>query len=509
MMTQSAAQVTRSTKGWNNSPEKDLQVDTSNFSDYPESFEESFASESQSSPPLKPKQGAAVAQPTTTIDDLISDDEDLSEAEITPTSRSRDKQEETEEEEEGGVRPSRGDSIDTISRQRPSAREAFSSKQGLSSSHPSGLLSPVDGGDDDEVYGQLEESLQHDDDPSHSAILDESGEHVLEEDQHELNQSRRSNQEDEEDYRQLTQSSAIKRSLFNPPAPAATAATGAAPAAHNRSNEDDDDYFDDDFEESEAEEGKDDKARGDKHEEEEASYVESLEEEIEEADDEEHDFSYGGASSGDEDMLNRKNKSDEVSVPTRGSASSSSDTLFARSAARSEVAAPGRRNASGGQSAAKYDHNSSDEEDSPYLPSTNRRSTEPEKKTFAKTDENSDDEDLYPAPTSTASARGGSLFSQQKKPQLKYDDNSSRDEGSDDNDVPETGSASDFSAGGSDGESSFLHEESLERGDFDPKARGDSNEFSMSEQEISGSHVLDGFDYTTNALPPARRLGGR
>jgi hypothetical protein len=481
-------------------------VDTSNFSEYPESFEESFASESQGSPPLKPKQGTVAQPTTTTIDDLISDDEDLTEAEITPASRG--KQDRDEDGEEGDVRSSRADSIDTISRQRPAsftAREAFGSTKGH---QKSGMLSPVDG-DDDGVYGLLDESLQpDDDDPSHSAILDESGEHLHEDDQQELNHSRRSNQEDEDDYRQITQSSSIKRSLFNAPAPAP--APAAAASLNNRSNEDDDDYFDDDFEESEGGEGKHDQAHGaagGEEQEDEGSYVESLEEEIEEADDDEdQDFSYGGASSGEEDMLNRKEKKDQLSsLPTRGS--SSLEAISARPAANT---APGRR-ATPGMSAAKYDHNSSDEEDSPYLPSS-RRSVETEKKSIAKTDENSDDEDLYPSSTTAAAtaapSRGsGSLFGQQKKPQPKYDHNSGDE--SEGDDVPETGSASDFSAGGSDGESSFLHEESLERGDFDAKARGDSNEFSMSEQEISGSHILDGFDYTTNALPPARRLGGR
>ncbi len=37
----------------------------------------------------------------------------------------------------------------------------------------------------------------------------------------------------------------------------------------------------------------------------------------------------------------------------------------------------------------------------------------------------------------------------------------------------------------------------------------DENEFSMSEQEASGSHVLDdGFDYMTNALPPSTSIYG-
>lgn len=80
----------------------------------------------------------------------------------------------------------------------------------------------------------------------------------------------------------------------------------------------------------------------------------------------------------------------------------------------------------------------------------------------------------------------------------------------DEKDVPETGSATsddvdnlEFSVGGggSDGDS-FLNDDDM--GGKNGKNQ-DSNEFSMSEQEISGSHAFDGFDYMTNALPPARR----
>jgi hypothetical protein len=36
---------------------------------------------------------------------------------------------------------------------------------------------------------------------------------------------------------------------------------------------------------------------------------------------------------------------------------------------------------------------------------------------------------------------------------------------------------------------------------------GEENDFSASEQEISGSHILEDYDYTTNALPPAGAAG--
>jgi hypothetical protein len=496
-----------------------LQIETSYVSEYPESFEESVASDSEQGSPLKEtervKPGAST-QPLKTIDDLLSDDEEEGSSdhpETTPTTRGSVPQ--SDEDEFNEVRSSRADSVDTVSRQKPSSltsREAFSSSQPhnqSSKSQAQELLSPVDGDEEDEIYGQLDESIQLDD-PSHSAVLDESGDHVHEEDQHDLNQSRRSNQEDEDDYRQVTQSSAIKKSLFSSGPGATGAVKSSSPTLNpndlsNKSEEDE--YFDDDFEDSDHEqegdeEGKRGEDRGHQRpapvasggvtagEEEEGSYVESLEEDIESIEEEdENNFSYGGASSGDEDMLTRGEKK--------------KDQLPA-------VKAPFGSSRGGGGAAAqvrnlstKYDHNSSDDEDL-YIPASSTS-----RKTIAKTDENSDDDqegDVYQPSGKSQSGLSGSLFGQ-KKVQPKYDDNSDHEE--EDNDVPETGSASDFSAGGSDGEASFLHEESV-----DLKGRGlgerDSNEFSMSEQEISGSHILDdGFDYTTNALPPTRRFGGR
>jgi hypothetical protein len=497
--------VTRATKGWDDSPEKDLQIETSYVSEYPESFEESVASDSQGSP-LKEterwKQETATQQPLKTIDDLLSDDEEEGDHPETTPSRGTPADHHSDEGDEfNEVRSSRADSVDTISRQRPASltsREAFNSSQPQNQSKE--LLSPVDG-DEDEIYGQLDESVQLED-PSHSAVLDESGDHAHDDaDQHDLNQSRRSNQEDEDDYRQVTQSSMIKKSLFGSGAGGALRTTSPSPNPNDVSNKsEEDEYFDDDFEDSEHEEdeGKRGGGGGGHHvapgggdDEEEGSYVESLEEEIEEIEEDENNFSYGGASSDEEDMLTRGEKKEQLPVvkaPSRGGIGS------AVSQARSTTST-------------KYDHNSSDDEDL-YIPASTR-------KTIAKTDENSDDDDGQEegwkgnAHQSSAShgARAGSLFGQ-KKSQPKYDHNSDQD----DDDVPETGSASDFSAGHSDGEASFLHEESVER-DFDLKGRGgerDSNEFSMSEQEISGSHILDdGFDYTTNVMPPARRFGGR
>lgn len=476
-MIQSSAQVTRSSKGWDDPPSEDINIDTSYVSEYPESFEESVASESHGSPQFKSKQESAQPiQSVKTIDDLLSDDDD-DDDEKPETSPNRDHENEFDE-----VRSSRAESIDTVSRQKPSyisSREAFSHNE---PSKKSDLLSPVDG--DDDIYGQLDESIHHDD-PSHSAILDESGEHVND-DQNDLSQSRRSNQEDEDDYRQLTQSSAIKKSLFNAPPQTASNPNNRS----KRSEEDEDEYFDDDFEDTDdddhGDESKNQKNDEGKHEDE-GSYVESLEEEIEEIEEDENDFSYGGASSGDEDMLNRKDQSE-----SKNSQSSLFRTTGSTRTAKPETTVPGRKNQA--NSALKYDHNSSDDDDL-YLPTT-KRTSEPEKRTLAKTDENSDDEDMY---TPTASARTTapkSLFGQ-NKPQPKYDAESDHD------DVPETGSASDFSAGHSD-DDSFLHE-SIEH-----KGRNESTEFSMSEHEISGSHVLDaGFDYTTNALPPSRKFGGR
>lgn len=91
-----------------------------------------------------------------------------------------------------------------------------------------------------------------------------------------------------------------------------------------------------------------------------------------------------------------------------------------------------------------------------------------------------------------------------------FDDNSSDDDlhGAS---APETGSATsedidqlDFSVGGGDSESeSFLNEDDEPSGRRGNKG-GESTEFSASENEISGSHGLDGFDYTTNAAPPRK-----
>lgn len=415
---------------------------------------------------MKPLQQAPI--PVKTIDDLLSDDEDYPE-----TSPQRDHDSEIEE-----VRSSRADSIDTISRQKPSSissREAFLQNE---SAKKTDLLSPVEG-DDDDIYGHLDESIQHDD-PSHSAILDESGDHANN-DQNELSHSRRSNQEEEDDYYQIKQSSTIKQSLFSQP----VQSTSNPNNRSKKSEEDEDEYFDDDFEDTDEEGGDLKNKEENKGNEDEESFVESLQEEIEEIEEDDNDFSYGGASSGDEDMLNRKDKPE----------SKNSQDLFFRSSVPSrttkpETTIPGRKNQP--SSGLKYDHNSSDDEDL-YIPRS-QKSSEVEKKTLAKTDENSDDEDMYKPATSTAPK---SLFGQ-KKPQPKYDIESDHD------DVPETGSASDFSAGHSDDGESFLHE-SIEH-----KGRTDTSEFSMSEQEISGSHILDhGFDYTTNALPPSRKFGGR
>ena len=74
-----------------------------------------------------------------------------------------------------------------------------------------------------------------------------------------------------------------------------------------------------------------------------------------------------------------------------------------------------------------------------------------------------------------------------------------------DSEGPETSVISealdDFSVADDGSESeSFLAESQAQRED-------NSHDFSASENEISGSHVLDLYDYKTNALPPMRRGG--
>ena len=59
----------------------------------------------------------------------------------------------------------------------------------------------------------------------------------------------------------------------------------------------------------------------------------------------------------------------------------------------------------------------------------------------------------------------------------------------------------DFSVADDGSESeSFLAESQARRED-------QSHDFSVSENEVSGSHVLDQYDYKTNAMPPMRRSG--
>mmetsp|Transcript_3806 Transcript_3806/g.5912 ORF Transcript_3806/g.5912 Transcript_3806/m.5912 type:complete len:776 (+) Transcript_3806:85-2412(+) len=214
----------------------------------------------------------------------------------------------------------------------------------------------------------------------------------------------------------------------------------------NPDNSDEDDYDDygDDFEDG----GDDDDA--------EVSIAESLEEEL----------SFGAASS---------------------EGNSSGDEGFGGGMARTssgllpKPSEEGKRD--GSLAVSDFDYNSDDSAGGEYAPSTGKRSS----------------------PKNQAQSN------------IKVDYNSSDDE-FEFGGGPETGSQPgsdgdvlDFSVGEQSG-GSLVMDEDMDEGSAlksagGSRAAGDSMDFSMSEQEVSSSQGLDGFDYTTNAMPPSSRRG--
>jgi hypothetical protein len=152
-------------------------------------------------------------------------------------------------------------------------------------------------------------------------------------------------------------------------------------------------------------------------------------------------------------------------------------------------------------------------------------------------DDSDKDKSYMSSPTHSPSEKLPSLFTKSELPKESKMESSFNDSHDSDpfqdksasfsDDGPETSLASkddlaDFSVGEeSSGSDEFLKDEddnsaSASANDLsvkDQKSVGrlaDSNEFSMSENEISGSHNLNefGVDYTTSAAPPAGRRGG-
>ena len=158
---------------------------------------------------------------------------------------------------------------------------------------------------------------------------------------------------------------------------------------------------------------------------------------------------------------------------------------------------------------------------------------------FGSKDDDSDadsdkDKSYMSSPSHSPTSKLPSLFTKSKLPEESKDEKSFNDSvesdpfqdksASFDDDGPETSLASkddleDFSVGEESSDNDeFLKDEDDESASAtelsvkDQKSvgrLGDSNEFSMSENEISGSHNLNEFaDYTTSAAPPAGRRGG-
>ena len=154
---------------------------------------------------------------------------------------------------------------------------------------------------------------------------------------------------------------------------------------------------------------------------------------------------------------------------------------------------------------------------------------------FGANDSDSDKDKSYmSSPTQSPNSKLPSLFTKTKSPDIKAEKvaNDSMDSdpfqdksGSFDEGGPETSLVSkddleDFSVGSasSDGDEFLKDEddESASANELSAKEQrstgrlGESNDFSMSEQEISGSHNLNeiSVDYTTSAVPPASRRGG-
>jgi hypothetical protein len=150
-------------------------------------------------------------------------------------------------------------------------------------------------------------------------------------------------------------------------------------------------------------------------------------------------------------------------------------------------------------------------------------------------DDSDKDKSYMSSPSHSPTGKLPSLFTKSKLPEeskheKSFDDSHDSDPFQDksasfDEGGPETSLASkddleDFSVGAeSSGSDEFLKDEddeSASNNDLSVKDQksvgrlGDSNEFSMSENEISGSHNLNDFgvDYTTSAAPPVSRRGG-
>ena len=345
------------------------------------------------------------------------------------------------DQDDGGVRESRTDSIDTVSRLRPS-REAFGAAASAKSDLP-----PLNKGnksssqvsaerDWDMVLSPHEDSEAFPDDDLYESVVEEDEEMG----EATLNMSHRSNQEEDEEEQR-----AIKKVFKEATARVVQDESMDSKDSPDDEDEEEEDDYGDDFEDG----GDDDAdeippvAVATKNatrtydrlsDDEDEGSIESIEE-LEE------DISVGLASSGDEGEDDRG--------LGRGMTRSSSGMLPQTSSAHSR----------------------------------DRVS-------------DSDDAESGPAMRTKASAM------------RDFDHNSDDDElgiG------PETGSATsedieqlDFSVGSGDSESnSFLHEDV----GSSRKGTGESAEFSASEHEVSGSHGLDGFDYTTNAIPPPRRGG--
>lgn len=417
----SSASVTRSRSGWD-----DVEDDGVDY-------------EMRAASPEGP------SSPTHNDDsDVIGEDEDLR-YEV-------DESFDDYDQDNSGIRESRADSVDTVSRVRPASREAFGStsksdlpplNKGSKSSVPVStgnewdlVLSPHEDSeafpDDDDIYEDLDEDVE-----------DEGGDNAEE---MALNMSRRSNQEEEEEeqmaLRQLNKDDEQK------------GPDDAAKDISMDSSKDEPDAYDDDYEDDygdDFEDGGEEETPAaatatapptkvmkafDMNSDDEGSLqsIESIEE-LEE------DISVGMASSEDEEEEDRGGSGGRM-------AHSSSGML------------PPATSASRGRS---------DEE--PKASSLGRDASS----NMRDFDDNSDDDDIY--------GTGG----------------------------PETGSATsedidqlDFSVGGGSESESFLLEEDDSAAGRARGRQGDSHEFSASENEISGSHVLNEFDYTTNAAPPRR-----